>query len=830
MKIAKRTSGILACLGLAASAFMGCGILGEKETASRTLSQDDDACLDELGPLVEAFLDGSVSEAKWIATWTCVDDTVDLFKKFVQGSNASSYTPDDLRFLMQKFLFAKNPVTPTFVQGFLNVKSSLLGGNAQVLTKDELENYRGLIRFIRDETTALIPHFRNRKQNPTPENLRAFANAIEGFGSRFADFLNTSKNSKLTLDQTVAFMRELAEVGLKIEPARIEEWTRFIQEIKVLLVAGAEDGITGAEWTKILKFGFKAGGALVAYIDAYGDDPLFQSEMVDRIHTVLKGSLADHGGNLPFAQIERILDRTPREILPRLGDDFLAGMKAIMKPRTKKVGNTTTTYRPAFAKILMSKIDTGIDAYAVDRLASVFHRGMRGNWHLKKIITDSRQEFYPEEFESRAKIYATTRPAGEQEEIKRLITIAQRYRGLYPENATEILFERQDKHSLNNLKRMNWFENSATALLEAYATTSDSFGKAALLSDLTVLVDDVQPVLYPFGMFHPLKEGIDAKRFREANLFMPNGNGDDKLNLPETATYIAYMFSSSFQSSRIMELTLKGANPCPTKGWNVPLKQELYDIQCFRTRWLANFQEIFVNMPRMQDEYRNMTQAQRDEYYRTLEHASKMTGYDDTPITEYDAATYAGVPHFAEAVMGKFDRNGDGSLDRGETLDHVFPVFKRELSVISKIKIDFVNKAVLLYLMQHGKKPEIVDLLKWAIGFDFLKKFNARRIRVYQIFAALSPPAKADPVSDTPPTGLSNSTSLGFVANSLVKGLIPTSDITRTIAGVVTGTPGDGFDIGSVDPVQFEGYAKDGPIIDPASPYQEALEVLPQDL
>jgi hypothetical protein len=830
MKIAKRISGILACLGLATSAFSGCGILGEKESASRTLSQDNDACLDELGPLMEQFLDGSVNEAKWIATWSCVDDTVDLFKKFVQGSNAASYTPEDLRFLMQKFLFAKNPVTPTFVQGFLNVKASLLGGNAQVLTKDELENYRGLIRFIRDETTALIPHFRNRKQNPTPENLRAFANAIEAFGGRFADFLNTSKNAKLTLDQSVSFMRELASIGLKVEPARIEEWTRFIQELKLLLVAGAEDGIAGADWTKILKFGFKAGGALIAYVDAQGDDPLFQSEMVDRIHTVLKGSLADHGGNLPFSRLERMINHTPRELLPRLGDDFIIGAKALLNPRTKKVDNTTQTFRPALAKILMSKIDTGIDAQAIDRVAAIFHRGMRGNWHLKKILTDPTQELYAEEFASRAKVYAATRPASEQEEIQRLVTIAQRYRGFFPATSKEILFERQDKHTLNNLKHMNWFENAAGSLLEAYATASDSYGKAAFLSDLTVLVDDVQPILYPFGMFHPLKPGIDAKRFREANLFMPTGNGDDKLNLPETATYIAYMFSASFQSSRLMDLTLKGSNPCPTKGWNVPLKQQLYDIQCFRTRWLANFQEIFSSMPRMQDEYRNMTQPQRDEYYRTLEQASKMTGYDDTPITEYDAATYAGIPHFAEAVMGKFDRNGDATLDRNETLDHVFPVFKRELAVISKIKIDFVNKAVLLYLMQYGKKPEIVDLLKWAIGFEFLKKFNARRIRVYQIFAALSPAAKADPVSDTPPTGLSNSTPLGFMANSLVKGLLPIGESTRTIAGALANANGDDFDLSSVDPVQFEGYGKDGPIIDPASPYQEALEVLPQDL
>jgi hypothetical protein len=828
MKIAKRTSGVLACLGVSVSLASSCGILGDKESASRTLSQQNGACLDELGPLMEEYLEGRVSEAKWRATWTCVDDTVDLFKTFVQGSNGESYTPADLRSLMQRFLFSKNPVTLGFVEGFLSVKASLLGGNAQVLTKSELEGYRGLIRFLRDETAALIPHLKNRKENPTPENLRAFADAVEVFGNRFADYLNTSKNAKLTFEQSVTFMRELASIGLKIDPARIEEWTRFAHEIKILLVAGAEDGFAGAEWTKILKFGFKAGGALIAYLDVQGDDPLFQSEMVDRIHSVLKGSLADHGGVLPFSQIEKIVDRAPREILPRLADDFVAGAKAFMRPRTKTVDGVTKTYRPALAKITMSKSDAGIDAAAVQKLADVYQLGMRANAHLKAIFGQATGDLYPEEFEMRAKTYLSPRPARDQAEVNRLITIARRYRGMHPTGAKEIFFDRQEKHSLNNLNRMSWYENATVHLLDAYATSSDAYGKAALLGDLTWLVDDVQPLFYAFGMFHPLKTGIDSKRFREANLFMPTGNGDDKMNLPETAVYIGFIFSASAQASRISELTLKGKDPCPTKGWNVPLKQELYDIQCFRTRWNANLGEILVNMPRMQEEYRSMSQAQREEYYRVLEGAAKMTGYDATPITEYDLSSFAGVPHFAEAVMGKFDRNGDGSLDRGETLDHVFPIFKRELATISKIKIDFVNKAVLLYLMQYGKRPEISDLLKWSLGFEFLKKFNARRIRVYQIFAALSPPAQPDPVSDTPPTGVPNSTALGFMANSLVKGLIPMAGVDRRIAGAVS--PAGEFDLSSVDPVQFEGYPKAGPIIDPASPYQEALEVLPQDL
>src|SRR5690606_6930657 len=160
-----------------------------------------------------------------------------------------------------------------------------------------------------------------------------------------------------------------------------------------------------------------------------------------------------------------------------------------------------------------------------------------------------------------------------------------------------------------------------------------------------------------------------------------------------------------------------GANPCPVLGWDVPLKQAAYDIHCFRARWFANFDDLFMNMPGMRDDFAAMSVSEKETFYQTLEKGSKLTGYDENPMTEFDVTSYAGLPHFAEGVMQKFDRNHDGSLDRDETLDYVFPIFKRELAVVSGIKIDFVNQAVLLYLMQYGKKPDVWDLIGWAIGF-----------------------------------------------------------------------------------------------------------------
>ena len=826
-KIAK----VSACLGITLCVGSSCGILGNKKEASRSLSQEGGACLDNLGPISNQFLDGTVNEAKWRATWDCVDDTIDLFKKFVKGSETEGYIPDDLRFLMQKFLFSKNTVSMKFVDGALAMKATLFGGTAARLSKTELDSFRALARFLKDETSALLPYLRNRKQNPTSANLRALATAVETFGIHLADYLKTGSNPKLSIDQAVEFTTELAKLAFTTDPKTVESWTRLGLEVKSLLVHGATDGVAGADWTKILKYGAKAGGAAVAYFDSNGDDPAFEMEMVNRIQTVLNSSVADWGGELPFSQIEKIVDAAPTSILPRLADDFKIGVKALLHERVAIVDGTTTHYRAAAARLLQTRTDTGIDVAAIERLLAAYRMGMRANTGLKKIYASQKEDLTKTQFEAAARTYMANLSQTDKNDVIRLISIANRYPGLHPSNTPEILFLDQDKHSMNNLNRMSWYELAANLLMNAYGSTTTELGKAATLDDLDTLIDDLHLFLFSMNMYHPLKSGVGAKRFREANLFMPNGTGDDKMDLAETSVYFAYLFSAGRQNSRIIDLALKGPNPCPTLGWNVPLKLPIYDVQCFRDRFTANFKDLFVNMPHLRDELDRMTPAERVTWNQTLEYASKTTGYNQDPVTEFDMSSYAGLPHYAEAVMLRFDTNHDGSLDREETLDNVFPIFKRELATISKIKIDFVNKAVLLYLMQKGKQPNLGDLLGWALGLEFLDDFNARRIRIYQIFAALSPPSASDPISQIPPPGIYpppaatfyGSSALGMLTQNFIRGLTP----------VVTPRPVSrvsNFDVDKVDPTQLEGYGDEGQVVDPTSPYQEALEVLPQDL
>lgn len=833
---------MLACLGLSVTVISSCGVLGEKEKPSTSLSQSNAACLDELGPLTEEFLDGTVSESKWRSTWDCVDDTIGLFKTYVKGSEVNGYNASDLRLLTQRFLFAKKTVTAKLIDGALNVKAALFGGVETKLSNGELDQFRNLARFLKEETTRLIPHLRNRKINPTAQNMRAFADAISEFGDRFAIFLNTAPNRKLTTEKALQFVTELSAISVNADSEKLTQWTRALQEVKVLLVRGETDGISGKDWTSLFKLGFRAGGAFFAYLELKDEDPLFELEMVERIHGVFKTSLKEWSGVFPFAQFEKIIDQLPASIFPGISEEFRAGLKTALHPRTVVSNGKTTVYHPAASRLLRSKSDLGMDSAALDGLLATFRAGSRGRFHLNRIYTDRTGDLLPAEFETIAKKYSGPLSKAEQDEVARLITIAKRYLGYHVTGSNELLFGDMNRHSKSNLSKFNWFELTAAFLLDAYGNRTNTYGKAGSVDDLEVLVADLNPLLIATQMVHPLRiDSTASKRFREANLFTEAGNGDDLMDLPETTIYFSFIFSAALQANRMLESSLLGGNPCPKVGWDVPLRMPVYEIQCFRQRFLANFHDTLSSMPKMQDEIDRMSIAEKENFYSVLENAGKITGFDPTPITKYDVTSYSGITHFVESAFHKFDRNRDGTLDRSEVLEVAFPVFKRELATMSKIKIDFVNKAVLLYLMQYGKEPKMGQLLKWALGFEFLKKFNARRIRVYQIFAALSPPGAPDIISETPPPGATDSTALGFITDSLIRGLTPvTNEPRRTLASESAATSVSAeakntasrtkFDLSKVDPVQLQGYPAEGPVIDPTSPHKEALEVLPQDL
>lgn len=744
----------------------GCGLLGDKKSPSRTIAQENSACLDRLGGLVNDFMDGEASESEWTSSWNCVDDTLDTFAKFVKPGSEQGYTRVDVQALMQKFIFSRKTVKPDLVEGLFYVKSTLLGGDYEHISKDQINRVRTLVKLVRDEGIRLLPHLYNRKNHPTSDQLRALADAFEAFGQKLNKEISPDPTKQISKDALVKLLRGLAEVSpgkdpsKVVDPEKVAAWGGFLAEAKTLVVRGPDAAVNGDDVKNILDLGLKLGGPLLAFLAVEVDDPDFLNEMVDRIGTALNGSIARWGSELPFSQFEKIIAAAPVGVLPTRAEEFRAAALGLLKPRKKQMPDgSIVTYRSAASRLTLSKSETGVDKNSIEALKALYKKGSRANAHLNRMWVSAADYLTIPQFEAMANSYKNGLSSAEAAEVERLKTIAKRYFGLFPkdtnnksrEKQMDFTFTNWDLRSLNNINRFSWFESVGELILKAYGSTSNAYGPAGTVDDLLVLTDDLRPLLNAISMVHPDTKNVHEKRFREANLFMPNGNGDLLMDVPETAMYLGFLKSIGHRANFMADELWTVTKRCAQTGFDPKVQLPAYDIKCFRDEFFTkSYRALWNTFPGLIAEYETYNASQKARFAYAFEAAAKIPTYNEDPVTEFDLSSFSGIPHYVEGVMQKYDANKDNVFDRNEILHQVFPVFKNELKKLSGMKIDLGNQALLLWLMQKGKSPfkcktkktaqEWLDLVAWLVTGGPFKGFTANRLNIYEIFATLGMP------------------------------------------------------------------------------------------
>lgn len=749
----------------------GCGILGSKSAANRSLAlNENEGCFDGIGALASDILDGTADPARIDATFDCADDQLETFSKLVKPSTSDGYDHADVKALVQNFFIKKKKLTDGFVDGVFAFKASFVGGDGVVLSKPQVAKVRALLATLRTELKAVLPHLKNRKQNPNPSTLTAFMNAVEAFGDHVATQLDTAKNPTLTRATALAFLDELVKMGYDLSTGQAEQWTNFLAEVKNTIIRGDVNGVGGQDWMDTLRFGTKLGGAALAYFADPDGDLGLRMDAIARGRAALNWTLARWNGGIPQTQLQNILRFLPKDFLPtRLEDvngdgnpelvpneQFQNALVFLVSEQKQADGSTKPS---TLQNLLLPKIAKTLDQVALDRVFNMLNSAFRGNQILDGIYAKTATALNVKDFFAAADAYAKAnlKDPNDLAILARIKTVASRHLNFYPVEGNEMSMDGvQDKHTKNNLNRLQWYYLAAERLLDAYGTGKNEFGKAGTRDDLKRLVGDFEPLMYALSMIHPDKVDTYKKRFREANLFTLSGNGDDLMDMKETTEYLGFLLSMSNLSHRMQKTVFaKDDNPgiCKQVGWDPKLHLPTYDIVCFRKEFPKYYGETLKNFPVLLNYVKGLNADEFAHMNYVFEDASKTFGYDENPISSFDIDSYAGIPHYVESLMKKYDVDGgkpDGQLNRKEVVDKVWPLFKGELSAITGSKMDLLNKAVLLYLMQYGhspfkcsKKPtlgEIAFVLKWLLTLGPFHDFQADRMRIFEIFAALSAP------------------------------------------------------------------------------------------
>ena len=123
-----------------------------------------------------------------------------------------------------------------------------------------------------------------------------------------------------------------------------------------------------------------------------------------------------------------------------------------------------------------------------------------------------------------------------------------------------------------------------------------------------------------------------------------------------------------------------------------------------------------------------------------MEKAARRRGYTEDLIGSFDMNSFAALPHYAEDVMDRFDRNNDQVLDKKEVLNFAYPIFRSTLQTVSGRSQDWILQAALTYALKYGRMPKGAVQLMARVSWRPFWRIRADRGALYQVLAILSEP------------------------------------------------------------------------------------------
>lgn len=729
----------------------GCG---KKDSPNRTFSQGN-ACLDSIGDRIDRFLLGDIEESEWTATFDCVADQVDFFSKYVRGEDPNGYTNKDIDAMVRKFLITDSKLSSQFVPALFQFKASLIGGDDKIVTKDELKKFLNFNKVLREETRILLPYLANRAKHPSEDNTIRFVDAFQAFGENIGKYFSAAHGDfSVSKDSFIPFAREILRLSHG-DQTYVDRYGDVARNLKAMIGGGNSDYIESTTWPKLFQESASLTSILLAFRDAElkkivfpyaADEYAYRLRVMKKGHEVVKRILNSAGGSIPLTLLDPVIDTVPL-------DDFSAEQRAAVKKDIRK--------------ILFHTLQGGVEGYitpqALKVAMDIYESGMKTQIHLYRIYLNLPPTVVPREFEIAAEKYKATlnAPTSDELAIERksvddLITLAKSYNGLFPQGSGEMRFapDTQNSRSLGHMNRMQWFQRAIRYAFTIYATENTSSSvKEAKSKDLEAMITDFENILRAWKKVRPgiTRADVTAKRFREANLFMPVSNGDKLVNEVEATYYIAFLFSSGAMSGRVFDQIVYDMGLCrPGTGMVDEVGNPAVDAQCFRNAYFGNIDLFWVNFPDLIKHYKHLKTSEQASLRYAMEKAARTKGVSNDPIGPFDMDSFAALPHYLESIIGRFDVNNDQVLDKHEVLDRAYPIFKDTLATLSGRTSDWVLEGALTYAIKFGKLPKTIaeqaHFLAWCAWRPFWK-IEADRAALYQVIAILSDPIPKKPRS-----------------------------------------------------------------------------------
>jgi hypothetical protein len=718
-----------------------CGLLGKKQDPNSTLLYQtaNAGCLDNIGTQIKQYSQGTISESDLNGAWNCVSSSLTLFGQFIRGSVPDGYTPDDVQIFITHFLYSQGAINMDLVQSVFALKASLFGGTADVITLDEIGKLLSLVTVLQTETVAVLPHLAQRATNPTPRNLIALSEAIRRSGKHIAANLQTAGNPSFNAAQIQALINQLESITNTTASPQIGQ---FAVAVKQVLALGGSDGIEGSSWPLLIQSLFSYFGPALSALSyqptlargANAEDGFF-TKLTTELTESINATIVINGGSIPFSALSNVIQYVPSSYLTAEQATALSGALPM-----------------AFTRILQSKTPNAVDQNAMTYLMTKVQFWDKVESILNKMYTQNGfdTETGPtanQLMNALTALYPPGQTTPDLDAVNWIAALIENYAPYFAGEDQEISFNGLTAYSMHDMGMKNLIRLISTGLLAGYSTGTDP--NEINYTDFSTFINDVVPILTAWKMSDPSLPSSTESRFLQANLFMPSSNGDNYVSLDEGSQYILYFLSIYNQAERVGKVVDVDCASYGTDAFGTPLM----NAACFRQNYYANHAAFWVQMPYLTKYYESLDAADQAAFEEAVENSSRLYGYSNQCVGFYDIEGMAGIFHFIETILERFDTNGDGYLSTDEAMG-AFPTFQNELITAGKSSgLSATNtgeqQAAFAYALAKGKLPkggvagDVEFVWWWLIVGKSHWNVHAGRTNLYDVLSNISPPLVA---------------------------------------------------------------------------------------
>ena len=655
-------------------------------------------CLSRFDEHLSDFVEGRKTNEQIDQFWGCISKAVRDYQRLTSGEgHGDRYDPQAVARFIEKFFMKSGPLSDSLLDSVMEVKRVFLSGSNDYITDAELNRLYSLLDLVNELSQEVNPHLRVllfKNVTASDEQIEAAHQALTAALARLGRWLEDQ-------DQPYTFAeleKLVTELGLWIADGgdvpeiigHLKTAIKIFVPVKALLISGDPQGIgSGREWSALM------------------------TSIVENYHVVLAGRYAFEL-SIDAGLIRKALPQSLMSVATSLTRGlYLRPQQRIALTEVDRLFTEIekSGWLPgAFTQVAMSRAFSwvvtrmlGKSGEAQEYLTPKHIGELRH--HLKKWLTWHQDSAKPKELRQ---VLAQSPPM-EWDEVGRLVFGA-RPVGEWSEDGR--------RHMVWPTILLGWLKDSF-------------FGKQVTdldLEHMTLIAEEMLPVLKGFGWLESTEATIGNKLLRESDLFTYSSNGDGKMQMHEAVRYLAFVASSL----RMSEIWLGGSDPhCPQR-----------EADCVRQYAADPTHQVFEAMPGLASFFSGKQKSAWVQFQKDLEEISMGEVVEET-ISTGELLKSMIVVHYIETFMRRYDRDDSTTINLQESV-LAYRVFN---GLLGGILIDkgFPEEEVLpffTFLMKYGDTPITmfgaqVAWLHWRWHQDHWA-FEADRARLKDILYQLS--------------------------------------------------------------------------------------------